>query len=375
MLVGITIEIDMTNLIKKPSFTINTPKGLRKIGYGYPVFVIAEVSANHQQDYKKAEEIIHASFEAGADAIKLQTYTPNSMTIDSDKSHFMVKSKNSQNWNKKLYDLYLEAYTPLEWHAPLKTLTEKLGMVFFSTPFDNSAVDFLTKMNVEIFKIASYELTDIPLLKKVAKTGKPVIISVGFGDLNEVEEAIDTLRSSGAKNISILYCVTNYSEQPSIEDSNLSTMLDIAERFNVVCGFSDNTGGIDVPIQAVIMGASIVEKHVIANKGDGGLDSHFSVSGDELKKFVAAARKAELIKGKPTYGPRNENEAYFKKFRRSLFVVKNVKKGEVLSMENVRVIRPEGGGLAPKFLDQVVGKKVVVDIERGTPLKWSDIET
>ncbi len=364
----------MNNLIKKPYFTINTPKGLRKIGYGNPAFIIAEVSANHQQDYRKAEEIIYASYEAGADAIKLQTYTPDSMTIDCEKSHFIVNSKNSQSWNKKLYDLYSEAYTPLEWHEPLKKLTEKLGMVFFSTPFDDSAVDFLTKINVEIFKIASYELTDIPLLKKVAKTRKPVILSVGFGDLNEVEEAIDALRSNGAKDIAILYCVTNYSEQPSIEDSNLSTMLDIAERFNVVYGFSDNTGGIDVPIQAVAMGASIVEKHVIANKGDNGLDSHFSVSGDELKKFVDAARKSELIKGKPTYGPRNENEAYFKRFRRSLFVVKNIKKGEVLSMKNVRVIRPEGGGLAPKFFDQVVGKKVLKDIERGTPLKWSDIE-
>ena len=364
----------MDILSKKFNFTINTPKGFREIGYGQPTFVIAEVSANHQQNYKKAEEIIHASFKAGADAIKLQTYTPDSMTIDSEKSYFMVKSKNSKNWNKKLYDLYSEAYTPLEWHAPLKELTESLGMVFFSTPFDKSAVDFLTEMNVEIFKIASYELTDIPLLNEVAKTGKPIILSVGFGELNEIEEAINALRSNGAKDIAILYCITNYSEQPNIIDSNLSTMLDIAERFNVVCGFSDNTGGIEVPIQAVIMGASIVEKHVIANKGDSGLDSHFSVSGEELKKFVLAVRRAESIKGKPVYGPRNENEAYFKKFRRSLFVVENIKKGEILTLKNIRVIRPEGGGLAPKFFDQVIGKKVLVDIERGTPLKWKDIE-
>jgi pseudaminic acid synthase len=351
-------------------FEIKTPRGARKIGLGHPAFVIAEVSANHQQDYEKAEAIIRISAEAGADAIKLQTYTPETMTIDCDSELFMVKSDNSKNWNTKLFDLYKKAYTPLEWHAPLKEITENLGMVFFSTPFDSSAVDLLTELNVELFKVASYELTDIPLLKKIAQTGRPVILSVGFGSLEEITEAIDTLRANGSKNIVVLHCVTNYSQQPDIGHSNLSTMLDLANRFNVAYGFSDNSGGIEIPLQAVMMGACMLEKHVIAKKGDGGLDSHFSICGEELKELVTAVRQAELIYGRPNYGPRNENEAYFKKFRRSLFVVEDIKKGEIVSVNNVRVIRPEGG-LAPKFFDAVIGKKATVNIDRGTPLDWS----
>ncbi len=358
----------MDSLFNK-NIKINTPKGLRIIGLNHPAFFVAEVSANHEQEYEKALSIIHASAEAGADAIKLQTYTPDSMTIDCDNDHFLVRSENSKNWNKKLFDLYKTAYTPREWHKPLKKITENLGMVFFSTPFDSNGVDFLTELNVEMFKVASYELTDIPLLKKIAQTGKPVILSVGFGTLNEITEAINTLRKNGTKDIVILHCVTNYSKKPDIKNTNLLTMIDIGNRFNVIYGFSDNTGGIEIPFQAVMMGASIIEKHIVVNKNDKGLDSHFSISGEELSDLILNVRRAEKIKGKAVYGPQNKNETYFKKFRRSIFVTKDIKKGENLSYENVRVIRPEAG-LPPKFFDKVIGKKAAVDIKRGTPLDW-----
>jgi pseudaminic acid synthase len=354
---------------------IQTPKGKRRVGRGFPALIIAELSANHGQDLEKAEAIIRQAANAGADAIKLQTYLPSTMTIDCDNEYFQVQgSTGPADWkNQNLYRLYEKAYTPWDWHPRLQKLTHELGMIFFSTPFDSSAVDFLEGMNVPLYKVASYELTDIPLLKKVAATKKPVIISIGFGTLDEVTVAIDTLRKSGSEQIAVLHCVTNYSKEPDLEHTNLSTMLDLALRFNVVVGFSDNTGGIDIPLQAVMMGASIIEKHVIVAEGDRVLDAEFSLGPNEFNRFIETVRRAELIAGKPNYGIRNESENYFKTFRRSIFAVRDIKKGETFNSSNIRVIRPSFG-LEPRFYDTVIGKRAVCDISVGTPLTWGFIE-
>lgn len=359
----------------EPSFSIPTPKGERRIGSGYPCFIVAEVSANHGQDLKKAEEIIRRAAAAGADAIKLQTYLPSTMTIDCDAEPFLVQGEvGPGEWkNQTLYELYKKAYTPWEWHPGLQKLTEDLGMVFFSTPFDETAVDFLEKLDVPLYKIASYELTDIPLLKRVAKTGKPVIFSTGFGNLDEVTEAAQTLREHGVKQIAILHCVTHYSKDPDEGHTNLSTMRDLARRFDVVVGFSDNTGGIEVPLQAVHMGAAIIEKHVVVEEGDQVLDGAFSLGPKELKSFVDAVRRSEKISGRPSYGPQSENEKYFQRFRRSVFAIEDIRKGEVLSSRNTRVIRP-ANGLAPRYFEEVIGRRAAADVPRGTPLTWEHLE-
>lgn len=357
------------------SFTIQTPRGERTIGDGYPPFIVAEMSANHCQSFQKAVEIIKAAALSGADAIKLQTYTPDTMTIDSDKEWFIVCGKdNPDSWKgKKLYDIYTEAFTPWEWHAQLKEIAEGLGLVFFSSPFDSSSVDFLEKLNVPLYKVASYEVTDIPLLKKIASTGKPVIMSIGFAYLHEVQEAITTLRNNGAKDIAILHCVTSYSNIPSFDSTNLNTMLDIKNRFNVVSGFSDNNGGIEIPLLAVMMGASIIEKHVVSDLNDNPLDGDFSVNPSEFKDLVDKIRRSERSRGKINYGIQSEPEEYNKRFRRSLFVVEDITEGERFSENNVRVIRPSYG-LAPKYYEEILGAVASKDIERGTPLSWDLIQ-
>lgn len=354
---------------------IQTPRGVRKIGSGNPVFVIAEMSGNHNQDFNRAVEIIKSAADAGADAVKLQTYTPDTMTIDCKKEYFMVAGKDNPDvWKgKSLYELYQTAYTPWEWHVKLKKIAEDLGLVFFSSPFDDMAVDFLENLNVPCYKIASYEATDIALLIKVASTGKPVILSVGFASLDEVEEAINTLRKHGTKDIMVLFCVTAYSDNPVPEQTNLKTMLDIRDRFNVVCGFSDNNAGVEIPLQAVAMGASVIEKHITVKGDSNGVDEDFSVDQDEFKSFVKAIRRAESISGVVHYGTQGPAEEYNKRFRRSIFVVKDIKKGEEFSKDNVRVIRPEFG-LPPKYFDEVIGKKALNDIEVGTPLTKDLVE-
>ncbi len=353
------------------SFTIKTPKGLRKIGAGHPCFVIAEMSANHGQNYEKAVEIVKAAAEAGADAIKLQTYTPDTMSIDSDKPWFFVGGKeNPEAWKgKNFYNLYKTAFTPWEWHAKLKKLAESLGMVFFSTPYDATAVDFLDKLNVPLIKVASYEATDIPLLTKIAKTGRPVIMSVGFATLPEIKLSIETLRKGGVKNLAVLHCVTSYTDKPSVEFSNLKTIDALRNKFGVVAGFSDNNFGIDVPVLAAAMGASVVEKHIVVGDDEKALDKRFSLGGDDFKKMVDAIRKNEMIMGKVSYGTQTEAEKYNRGFRRSLFVTENMKKGEKFTAKNVRSIRP-ADGLEPKYYEDILGKKATKDIERGTPLAW-----
>lgn len=348
-----------------PTITV----GKNIIGSGSPCFIVAEVSGNHRQKYEEAVAIIKAAADAGADAVKLQTYTPDTITIDSDKKWFFLGGEDTPElWKKtNLYGLYGTAYTPWEWQPKLKKIAEDLGLILFSTPFDETAVDFLEDMGVACHKVASYEATHIPLLKKIASTGKPVIMSVGFASLPEVEEAVATLRDNGTKELAVLHCVTAYSGHPDPAAMNLRTIADIAERFGVVAGFSDNNAGIEVPIAAAAMGASIIEKHVTVRRADGGPDARFSLEPEELKEMVQTIRRMEKARGKIHYGPVNETEERFRNMRRSIFVVKDIKKGEKFIPENIRVIRP-AYGLPPKFYESTLGKKASTDIERGTPL-------
>lgn len=344
--------------------------GDRPVGAGHPCYVIAEVSANHKQSYDEAVAIVKAAAAAGADAIKLQTYTPDTITIDCDKPLFLVDGEDIPGaWKKSLYSLYGTAYTPWEWHAPLKKVALEAGLQFFSTPFDETAVTFLDELDVPCFKIASYEATHTPLLRKVAATGKPVIISVGFATMEEIEAAVKTLREGGARDIAVLHCCTTYSDLPQPEDMRLSTIRDIAERFGTISGFSDNNAGIEFPIMAVAAGASIVEKHIITDKGNGGLDARFSLDASEFKAMVDGIRRVDAALGKAHYGPASAREEHFRSFRRSVFVVSDVSAGEVFDTSNLRVIRP-GQGLPPSCFDTVLGKRAAQAIERGTPLSW-----
>lgn len=349
--------------------------GSRTVGEGHPVFVIAEVSANHRQNIDVAKDIIRAAAKAGADAIKLQTYTADTMTLDSRKEYFMVANPgNPDIWKgKSLYELYVGASTPWEWHKELKELTESLGLEFFSTPFDATAVDFLENLGVKFYKVASYECTDIPLLKRIASTGKPVIMSVGFATLEEIEESVKALRDAGAKEVVLLHCVTAYAERPEETDMHFANIRDLAKRFDVLTGFSDNNGGIEMPVLAVAAGACVVEKHVLVSRKDGGADARFSLEPDELAEMIRRIRAAEKAIGTVSYGPQSQAEKENTQYRRSIFVSKDVKKGELFSAENVRVIRP-AHGLAPKHLDEVLGKKASRDIEAATPLAWDMIE-
>lgn len=357
------------------SFIIQGPKGERKIGENEPCFIIAEMSANHAQDYEKAVKMMHAIKAAGADAVKLQTYTPDDMSLDCKKEWFLVGGKdNPEAWKgKTFYDLYKEALTPWEWHADLQKLANELGLVFFSAAYAPETVDLLETLDIPCYKIASYECNDDMLLKRVAQTGKPIIMSVGFASEEEIEHALEVLKKNGAKEIAVLYCVTSYSEKPTLEDTNLRTMWDIAKKFNVMVGFSDNNYGVEIPILAADMGATIIEKHfVLSENNTTALDGRFSLKEEEFKHMVDTIREHEQMKGKVNYGTQNNAEAYNKQFRRSLFVVKDMKAGESFSAENVRSLRP-AAGLAPRHYEEILGKKAKVDIERGTPLSFDII--
>ncbi|MDO8499644.1 MAG: pseudaminic acid synthase [bacterium] len=355
------------------SFTIATPKGNRSIGPGSPCFIIAEMSANHNQDYDKAVALVKAAAEAGADAIKIQTYTPDMMTIDSDKRYFMVgdmigSKDNPDTWKgMSLYDLYKKAFTPLEWHADLKAIAEDLGLVFFSTPYDEAGVDFLEQFNLPLYKVASYEVTHIPFLKRLAKTKKPIIMSVGFSDLSDIELAVKALRDNGTTDLILLHCTTAYSKQSRSEDANLNTMLDLGARFGCLTGFSDNNAGTTVPVQAAMMGATVIEKHIILEGDETAIDGNFSLGPRDLKAMVVAIRESERVLGQVKYGFKNESEKNNAKYQRSIFVVKDIKAGEKFTAENIRVIRPNLG-LQPKYYEETLGKICSRDIERGEPL-------
>src|SRR5579872_5525951 len=339
--------------------------GQRLVGPGHPVYVIAEVSANHHQKFDEAVKIIHAAKAAGCDAVKLQTYTADTITIACDRDPFRVGG--GTLWDGRLlHDLYAEAYTPWEWQPRLKQVANDLGLDLFSTPFDPTAVDFLEKMDVPAHKVASFELVDIPLIQKMARTGKPLIMSTGMATVEEIEEALEAARGAGATQIALLKCTSAYPAPP--EEMNLRTIPEMASRFGVPVGISDHTMGIAAPVAAVALGACIIEKHLTLSRATPGPDSRFSLEPQEFKAMVEAVRTAEKALGEVRFGLSNKEESSLV-FRRSLFVVQNVKRGEIFTAENIRSIRP-GYGLHTRHLSDVLGKRAVCNIERGTPLRW-----
>lgn len=336
----------------------------RKIGHNHPVYIVAEVSANHRQDFDRAEEIVRAAAAAGADAVKLQTYTPDTLTLDCDRPEFQIGA--GSLWaGRTLYDLYGEAYTPWDWQPNLNAVAMLLGIQCFSTPFDDTAVDFLESMRVPAYKISSFELVDTGLLRKVAGTGKPVIMSTGMATEKEIAAAVATLRQAGCRQLALLKCTSAYPAGP--EDMNLRTIPDMAERFGVPVGLSDHTTGIAVPVAAVALGACIIEKHITLSRSEGGVDAAFSLEPAEFRQMVEAVRTVEKALGRVSYEPAPGEEAS-RAFRRSLFVVRDMKAGEVFTRENVRSIRP-GHGLEPAKLDEILGRRATRDIARGTPLE------
>ena len=336
-----------------------------KVGPGFPVYCIAELSANHNNDFNQAVTLIRAAKEAGADAIKLQTYTADTITLPGKQEYFRVAG--GTLWDgKTLHDLYGEAYMPWEWQPKLKKLANELGMDLFSSAFDATAVDFLEEMDVPAHKVASFELVDIPLIQKMARTGKPLIMSTGMASLEEVEEAVNTARAAGATHIALLKCTSAYPALP--EEMNLRTIPELSTRFNVPAGLSDHTMGVAVPVAAVALGACIIEKHLTLSRSMPGPDSAFSLEPAEFKAMVDVIRTAEKSLGRAYFGA-SAKEASSRVFRRSLFVVADVRHGELFTEENVRSIRP-GHGLHPRHFSDVLGKRAAQDIERGTPLSW-----
>ena len=330
--------------------------------------MIAELSANHGQSFDRAAELVRAAKDAGADAVKLQTYTPDTITMDSRRPEFLI-GKGSIWEGRNLYDLYAEAFTPWEWQPKLKALAEDLGMHCFSTPFDDTAVDFLEAMDVPAHKIASFELVDTGLLRKVAATGKPIIMSTGMATLAEIDEAVRTLREAGCTQLALLKCTSAYPSLP--EDMDLRTIPHLAEGFGVPVGLSDHTPGIAVPVAAVALGACIIEKHLTLRRSDGGPDAEFSLEPSEFKAMVDAVRVVEKALGRVNYEV-TEREAASRIFRRSLFVVKDIKAGDEFTQENIRSIRP-GHGLAPRYLDGILGRMARTDLSRGQPLGTGDV--
>ena len=345
----------------RETFTINK----RNIGWTYPTYFIAEISANHHQDFDHARRLIHAAKNAGADAVKLQTFTPDTITIDCDNEHFRIK-KGTIWEGSNLYRLYDEAYMPWEWQPKLKQLSIELGLDFFSSPFDDTAVDFLENLQVPVYKVASFEIVDISLLRKIASTGKPIIMSTGMASLSEIDEAVQTIREYGQNNLALLKCTSAYPAPP--EEMNLRTIPHLSKAFNAVVGLSDHSLGIEIPIAAVTLGARIIEKHFTLSRQAGGPDSEFSIEPQEFKSMVDSVRNVERGLGRVFYGM-GAKEASSSDFRRSLFVVADVECGEVFTEINIRSIRP-GYGLHPRYLSSVLGKHAATSIKRGSPLAW-----
>lgn len=340
-----------------------------EIGSGCKPFIVAELSANHNGSIERAKEIMLAAKQAGADAVKLQTYTPDTLTIDSDKDDFLIKSG---PWcGYKLYDLYDKAYTPFEWHETLFLYAEKIGIICFSSPFDESAVDLLESLNCPAYKIASFEITDLSLIEYVAKTSKPMIISTGMANQDEIQSAVDTARSNGCHQLILLHCISSY--PAPVDQSNILTVPDISKRFNVLSGLSDHTLGTTVSVAAIALGACFIEKHFTTSRLDKGPDSDFSLEPNEFKTLCEQAKDAWMSLGTAGYEQKSA-EASNTVFRRSLYFVKDIKKGEVISEKNMRRIRP-GFGLSASHYVQVLGKKVTRDIQEGERVSWDDIGT
>lgn len=344
--------------------------GQFKIGPKHPPFIVAEISANHNQSFDRAIQLVDAAKQAGAHAIKLQTYTADTMTLDLTIGDFSIRDPDSLWYGKTLYKLYQEAYTPWEWHAELFQRAKKHGMIAFSSPFDATAVDFLESLNVPCYKIASLEITDLPLIQKAASTGKPLIISTGAATLAEIDDAVTTARRSGCKDLVLLKCTAAYPAPAS--DANLRTIPHLAMSFGICVGLSDHSLGIGVALASIPYGACLIEKHFTLSRDDGGVDAAFSLDTKEMKALVTESRIAWEALGKAQYGPIPSEQSILK-FRRSLYFVKNLKAGEVIKAEHIRAIRP-GGGLSPKDLSRVIGLCVAHEVKTGDPVKWETLQ-
>jgi N-acetylneuraminate synthase len=340
--------------------------GGRRIGLGHPPFVIAEMSGNHNKSLDRALEIVDAAAAAGAHALKIQTYTPDTMTIDLEEREFLITDENSLWKGTSLYKLYGEAYTPWEWHKAIFERARSHGMIPFSTPFDDSAVDLLEELDVPCYKIASFENTDIGLIRRVAATGKPMFISTGMASAGELDETVRAAREAGCNGLVLLKCTSTY--PASADDTNIRTIPHLRQMFGCEVGLSDHTIGVGVAVASVALGATVVEKHFTLRRADGGLDSTFSMEPDEFAELVVESERAWRAMGEVSYGP-TKAERKSIQFRRSLYIVKDLKAGDVLTHENVRAIRP-GLGLPTKHMEEVLGRTVNRDVKRGTAVTW-----
>lgn len=333
-------------------------------------FIIAEMSGNHNQSLDRALEIVEAAAVSGAQALKIQTYTADTLTLNVDSPDFLISDSESLWKDKKLYDLYNEAYTPWKWHKPIFDRAKELGMIAFSTPFDETAVDFLEELEVPLYKIASFENTDLPLIKKVAATGKPMIISTGMATLAELDELVRTAKEAGCKDLVLLKCTSTYPATP--ENTNILTIPHMKQLFDdVQIGLSDHTLGIGVAVASVALGATVIEKHFTLDRADGGVDAAFSMEPAEMKALVEETERAWIAMGKVTYGPTEKEKASLK-FRRSIYVSKDIKAGEKFTKENIKIVRP-GYGLEPKYFNHVLNKKARKNYIVGSPLKFEDL--
>ena len=340
-----------------------------KIGLEHKPLIIAEMSGNHNQSLDRALEIVEAAAATGAHALKLQTYTADTITLDVKEAEFFIEDKDSLWKGKSLYELYEEAHTPWEWHEPIMKRANELGMLCFSTPFDDTAVDFLEDLNVPAYKIASFENTHLPLIKKVASTGKPMIISTGMASVAEMDEMVQTIRDAGCEQFILLKCTSTYPATPG--NSNVLTIPHMRKLFNCEVGLSDHTMGIGASVAAVAHGATVIEKHFTLNRADGGVDSAFSMEPEEMKQLVIETERAWQSLGAVKYGPA-EAEKSSMKFRRSLYIAQDMKAGDVLNETNLRIVRP-GLGLAPKYYDVILGRKVNKGVKMGTAVDWGII--
>ena len=343
----------------------------RSVGSEHPPFIIAEMSANHNQSLDRALAIVEAAAKAGVHALKLQTYTADTMTLDLKEGEFFIDDPNSLWQGRSLYELYQEAYTPWEWHEPIFKRCQELGLIGFSTPFDETAVDFLESLNVPCYKIASFENTDIPLIRKVASTGKPIIISTGMATVAELDETVRAAREAGCEDLVLLRCTSTYPATP--DNTNLLTIPHLRELFGVQVGLSDHTMGVGAAVASVALGARVIEKHFTLSRADGGVDSTFSMEPSEMAQLVVESERAWQALGSVHYGSTQAEEAS-RMFRRSFYVVQDMKAGEVLTRDNVRAIRP-GLGLPPKYLDMVLGMVIPSDTPSGRPLSWDMLKS
>ena len=340
--------------------------GKRSIGLNYEPFVVAEMSGNHNQSLERALQIVELAAKSGAHGIKLQTYTPDTITINCSHDEFFIKDKDNLWEGKSLYELYEEAQTPWEWHKPIFKRSIELGLIPFSSPFDSSSVDFLEDLDVPCYKIASFENTDLGLIKKVASTKKPIIISTGMASLAELDETVATAKDAGCRDLILLKCTSSYPASP--ENSNINTIPHMRDLFNCEIGISDHTYGIGVSVAAVALGATFIEKHFTISRQDGGVDSKFSLEPSQMEELVKESRRAWMAKGLIKYGPTiKESKSLI--FRRSIYAIKDINKGELFTEKNINSIRP-GLGLPVKYLPKIIGREASGNIKKGTPISW-----